>query len=409
MLTLFYIILNKKWRHYEKDFDSIVDFAKQVNTLNIKDPKLIKLSDFTPIDEKAYAAKLAKDETVYKKEIIPVLAKNMNSINVEPAAVDFYGVYRISERLIRANNLDYVNWRIAIRKSPDDFNAASTAANFVWINTALYDSLYTDEDALAFVLAHEMSHHILGHSQRQAELFKRLFNIYNYTYASSNGETVTDATAGLLVNATRTVQLKRVYDEIKMMEFMADTEAFILLTKAGYSPYKAMNALNFLDALPNVKYLIESHPIAKERIASANENISYTNPDWINEGISNIYNSEVLPCKKSSDRVSFIISKSKTDKNFYEPENIQQRLTRYAYTSYLNANMTNAVKYFEKLTDTYDNYVYYLYLSYANEYLYNQSKKEKYLTKSRNAIEKANALKPQDENVKKQKNDIEAL
>lgn len=69
--------------------------------------------------------------------------------------------------------MDYVNWRVAIRKS-EDINAATYSGNYIIINTALYDSVYTNDDALAFVIAHEMSHQILGHTQRQAELYRKL-------------------------------------------------------------------------------------------------------------------------------------------------------------------------------------------------------------------------------------------
>lgn len=359
---------------------------------NLKDPKLISLSSFKPVDEQLYKSKLAKDEQVYKNKIQPILAKNMNSINVEPAAVDFYKVYRISERIIRANNLDYVNWRVAIRKS-EDVNASSFDGNYIRINTALYDSLCNSDDALAFVIAHEMAHQIMGHNQRFAELDRRIEKFERY-----------------INKRTNIINRKLAYEEIKRMEFSSDTEALILLTKAGFSPERAMEALYALDTLPNVRQFYMTHPLAKERIKNAQENIAIADPNWENIGRANIYNSEVIPCKKSSDRVSIILSKtSQTNKKFYEPENIEQRLTRIAYVNYIHGNMKDAAKYFEKLADIKNDYVSYLYLSYANEYLFFEMQAERYLKDAKNAILKASELNPNDNDVKAQLMNLQNL
>ena len=298
--------------------------------------------------------------------------------------VDYYNVYRISERLVRANNLDYVNWRIAIRKTVDKVNAESSNGNFVCIYTPLYDSLESNDDALAFVLAHEMAHLILGHGQRQLNSAMSYFsdNIISYSKAMKDSRT---------------------------MEYMADAEAFILLYKAGYSPQKALDALYILDAIPNVNSAFSSHPVTKKRIQSALENIAVLNPNWIDEGRKNIYNSAVLPAKKSSDRVSFIINKSTYSKDFYQPENYEQRLTRIAYLSYLNGDMENADRLFEKLAKYTGKYEHYLYLSYAEQYLFNFTKKKQYLKKSLDAVKKALEIKPNNKFVTEQLKEIEEL
>lgn len=75
-----------------------------INT-KLKDPGLIKLSNVKPVDQKLYDEKIKKDEEIYNTKIRKAIFKKTNSVNVNPDAVDFYNVYRISERLIRANNL----------------------------------------------------------------------------------------------------------------------------------------------------------------------------------------------------------------------------------------------------------------------------------------------------------------
>lgn len=374
--------------------------------INIKDPKLINLSDITPVDETSYAKKLAQDENKYKSEIYPILKKKANALSEEPAAVDFYNVYRISERLIRANNLGYMNWRIAIRKTTEDVNASATMANLVMIHTSLYDSLYTNEDALAFIIAHEMSHLILNHQQRNYELQKKLSDMVKGLQMNKAFQGDLSPESKLVGSASALYMIKKTYNEFKMMEYMADTEALILIIKAGYSPSKAMEALNFLNTLPELDQFISTHPLTKDRIKSANENLSYANPYWVDEGKKNIYESNVLSVKKSSDRVSIVISKDDNLKKYYETEDIEKHLTRLAYVSYTKGNMQDAIKYFDKLSEVSNTYIPYLYLSYANEYLYKQTKDNKYQKRAQKAIEQAYALNPNDEYVKEQKQNL---
>jgi len=356
---------------YKRSYQKLNLNTRKINDL--KDPKLIQLKTYSEISEKDFQAKLAKDEETYKKVQGKVKAYN---------EVEYYNVYRISERLIRANNLDYANWRIAVRKTFDKINAHTGDGNFICIYTALYDSLSTNDDALAFVIAHEMSHLILGHGQRKLDAVSN-FNASHYTYNKSS----------------------------RTMEYMADAEAMILLYKAGYSPEKAMDALYMLDAIPNINSMFYSstHPHTAKRIESAIENISVLDPNWVAAGRENIYKSDVLIGKKSSDRVSVIIPKSDVKKDFYQPETYEQRLTRIAYMNYLNGNMKNASKYFDKLANRTGRYEHYLYESYANQYMYTFTNKKKYLKKSANAINSAMELKPNDEYVKKQYSELSGL
>ncbi|MBQ8460562.1 M48 family metallopeptidase [bacterium] len=363
-------------RNYHYNISEIPVAAKPVK---IFDPGLIKLSEYKPVSESNYNAKLAKDEEVYKKQIMPALSKKTNTVNIDPYTVDFYNLYRISERIIRANNLDYINWRISVRKT-EDVNAYAANVNNVVIYTALYDSFYNNDDALAFIIAHEMAHLILGHEKQKLELYDKL-------------DKVLKVLQGGLTSKALILNYKR---QLRDMEFMADTEAIILLTKAGYSPEQALGTLSYLNMMDsNVKKLMNDHPITAERIASYRENMAVIDSDWVQAGRENIYNSEVLPCKKSSDRVSIVISKSNNVTKYYEVENIDKRLTRIAYMSYKNGNFGNAIKYFEKLTEIDSgNYIPYVYIALSNKMLYDNLKQEKYLIKADKAIEKAKDMAP---------------
>lgn len=365
---------------HEKNYTS--DAIKIVSPTKIKDPKLIKLSDYEEISEKDYNAKLAQDEKIYKNEIVPALNKKANTVNISPLAIDFYKLYRISEKLIRANNLDYANWLISVRKT-EDVNAYAAHINRVTIYTGLYDALYGDDDAMAFVIAHEMGHLILGHQEQDTGMIK---------YMNKFGRMHGIGSKAIY----KVLELK--YDKnSRDREYMADAEAIILLTKAGYSPQKALTALNVLDTLQEINTIYDTHPKTKERIAAYQESMALSNPDWVKIGKQNIYNSEVIPVKKSSDHVSIVLFKSEKQKDFYKVEDMQTRLTRIAYTSYLNGSYEDAVKYFEKLLQIDEkDYVPYVYLALSNWELYNSSKEIAYQNMAIKNIEKALELHSSD-------------
>ena len=368
---------------HEKNF--VQPAEKRTVITKIKDPKLIKLSNIEEISEKDYNAKLATDEKTYQKEIIPVLTKKSNSINIEPSAIDFYNLYRITERLIRANNLDYANWLVSVRKTPD-VNAYAADINHITIHTGLYDSLYGDEDALAFVIAHEMGHLILGHQEQDTGLIRNMER-----FGKKHGLGSKLVYKGLELKYTKNSRDR---------EYMADAEGLILLTKAGYSPQKAMRALNSLDTLMEINTIYNTHPKTAERIANYKESMELSNPDWVKEGRLNIYNSKVIPVKKSSDHVSIVLQKSEKTSGFYQVENMQSRLTRVAYTSYLNGNYTNAIKYFEKLSQINEaDYVPYVYLALSNWELYCSLQDANYKNNAIKNIDKALELN-QTETVK---------
>ena len=332
------------------------NITKTTNQEKIKDPKLIKLSNIKEIDSSKYNAKLKLDEIEYEKYKKQLTSKQENIVKNKVQALDFYNLYRVAEKIIRANKLNYVNWRIVLYKETETFNAFTTSANLIGIYSALYDSLYGNDDAIAFIVSHELSHQILGHIQREVELNRKL-----RTWVPE-GET------GML----DTIYYKKLRD----MELEADSEAMILLKRAGYSPEKATDAIN------------SSHPAPKERRANILEISKYLNPQWVNEGKANIYSSKVLDCKVSTDKISFVIVGNNKN-NAYETESYEQRLLRYAYLSYLQKDNKKAIKYFEKLLEVEPKFEYYLYLSYAYENMYQEKNKEKLLEKAKLAAKES--------------------
>lgn len=360
-----------------------------VQNLEIKDPKLIKLGGYEEISNSKIKSKKAKDELEYQKVAKFLASSKVNEYHMQAFGEDFYHVYRIMEKIIRANNLDFVNWRLTI-KANETFNAYNTSLNSVTINTAAYDTFRDNDDALALLIGHELAHGILGHQKRQAKYLakvKRTMRVGSY--------------------GAYQIALKRYKKASRDMEYSADVEGAKLVLKAGYNLSEAKDLLSYMSTFSSdVDELNSTHPNMEKRIQNFNDNRKYFMDDeWKKQGEYNIYKSEVLPCDKSSYRNSIVIKagKSSDNKNFYQPEDLEQLFLRMGYKSYLNSDFKGALKYFEDyLKINKGNYAVYLYMSYANEYLYKNTGKDKYLEEAKLFADYAKKLEPDNKHIKEQ-------
>ncbi len=75
---------------------------------------------------------------------------------------DFYTLYRVIDRIARANELDNRPWRV-VAVPEYNVNAFATDVNLVAIYDGILDQLAGDSSALACVVAHEMGHHTKRH------------------------------------------------------------------------------------------------------------------------------------------------------------------------------------------------------------------------------------------------------
>ena len=130
----------------------------------LKDPQLIKVMHTNPVDSKLYKQKISNEQKQY--------AENKKEIDA-----DYYNLYKILEKLIRANNLYYQSWRLMLKPETEDINASAGIANLITIYSSLYDSLYDNENALAFILAHELGHFVLGHHQETVEKISKIHEL----------------------------------------------------------------------------------------------------------------------------------------------------------------------------------------------------------------------------------------
>ncbi len=349
----------QKYGTTNKHFNSYApNVTVNTNSINgIKAPKILKIGNYQEIPEDKYKEKMAKDKKDYDKIAKSFDASKTDNYHGQAYNSDFYQLYRVAEKIIRANNLDYINWRITVARDTS-FNASSSNMNNITINTGLFDTLSSNDDALALVIGHEMGHALLGHQARQARTWrkiKRLSVMQN---------------SGLATLAV----LKKLTIDAKNMEYAADIEGAKLISKAGFDLTNARETINFIASMDDdLNRWFATHPSGEDRIKNYEENrVYFVEDEWRKQGRYNLYYSTVLSCQKSSDRKSIVISKgeSRNPDLYYRPETMVDLYKRYGYKSYLKGDFKDAIKYFKKVLDEdRGDYAVYLYTSYAYEYL----------------------------------------
>ena len=152
-------------------------------------------------------------------------------------------------------------WKFGIIKS-DGVNAFATPGGYILFTDGLFKIL-ENEDQLAFVLAHEMSHVLRQHhynvikTQRLTEL------------AAKNLQAKTkDDTVAKLSQASGQIYARGLD---KSAEYESDRFGVIFMTMAGYAPQASLEVLEILNQLkgndPRAKLLFSTHPTPNQRFS----------------------------------------------------------------------------------------------------------------------------------------------
>lgn len=364
--------------------------------LTLKDPKLITLKQTKTVDLKLFEQKKNNDDKEYKKY--------KKGIKVE-----YYNLYVILDRILRANNLQSQNWRLALKTSLKDINASAGSANLIVVNTSLYDSLYPDESALAFIISHELAHLILKHNQISYENQCEIVTLKRRVRALRRQ---TQSFACTVMAMKLSSRIDDLYEQQRELEYNADSEAVTLMLRAGYDIEQVFSALNLLSSLPNIYTDRSTHPSIENRISNVQEDIELLDKNaLINEGKYNLYHSKVSSIKKSSDKKTVVLyNKKNSNKIVYVPLTKETKLLNKAYLYYLDKNIPMAKQYFERAyVVNSNNYITPLYLSYISEYNFYNSGDKKDLKDAKFYSKKAYKLNQNDKFVNKQRNDIKAI
>lgn len=363
--------------------------------LILKDPKLISLQKTKSVDLKLFEQKQLKDNEEYKK-----CKKGIK--------VEYYNLYVILDRILRANNLQSQNWRLALKTSLKDINASAGSANLIVANTSLYDSLYPDESALAFIISHELAHLILKHNQISYENRTEIATLKRKIEILRQAQSVTCLAIAIKLSS----KVDELYEQERKLEYDADSEAVILMLRAGYDIEQVISALNLLSSLPNIYTDRSTHPTVENRICNVRDDMTLLDKDMLmNEGMYNLSNSKISSIKYSADKKTVVIyNRKNNNKIVYVPITKEDKLLHKAYLYYISNNIPMAKQYFERAyVVNSNNYITPLYLSYISEYNFYNSGDKKDLKDAKFYSKKAYKLNQNDKFVNKQRNDVRAL
>jgi len=235
---------------------------------------------------------------------------------------EFYMLYRVVERLARANGLDTLPWRVNVAHEYS-VNAFATDYNLLAFYTGLLDQMHGDPNALAFVAAHEMGHHIRNHiavgeaeqqrilgqfrqeaidqvAAEQEDLRGDLEKIRVGEWATAGGGTLIDSitsrTGGLgsllanvlggvfqgnrercvrpaaeridEINAQKAAEVKQQWMELShRQEFEADESGYLYTARAGFDTQGATTAMEVLNRAVGSRMAGSTHPAIPDRIA----------------------------------------------------------------------------------------------------------------------------------------------
>lgn len=345
----------------------------------LKDANLIEVKDYKKINSFNLKKKLHKDNKEHQK-YKHILSK------------EEYDIYQISEKIIRANNLQFKNRRIGFNIDKQIINANGINNNLILINSSLYDCLHQNKDALAFAIAHELSHFILSHQKETIE------NSYKIKKIEENIDKLNSQK--IYENYTKNLKnlINNIYISQRELELEADSLALELIIKAGYNYDNALEIFDYLEEDYNYYEGRNIYPLIYERKENLKNELEILNIEKLTqEGINNIFSSKILSIQKSIDKETLVINKPKNYKLYsFKPQTKAEKLISKAYSYYQKEDIENAILYFKKAQQyAQNNFIIPLYLSYCYEENNNIKLAKKY-------IKKAHLLNPKEENVIKQ-------
>lgn len=260
---------------------------------------------------------------------------------------DFYALYRIVERLSRANEYDTRPWQV-VRVAKYDTQAFAKNANLIPIYNGALEQLGGDASALACMISHEMAHHkqrhqVIGNvekaeliAQYREEAAEKVLNRKRKTSAVAAvgdfvvrrviGGTIGTVVNGVLSNRSarrfrkqqrrineivekKTVELEEnIQKENRKDEFEADKIAYLASVKAGFDKQGCLRAMSVLNRTSGVKF-DQNHPTIEERVAALKALMEKSkDKNLIEEGKENLLQTQPLTYNLSPNQTSLRIN-----------------------------------------------------------------------------------------------------
>ncbi|MGB3509405.1 MAG: M48 family metalloprotease [Microcoleaceae cyanobacterium] len=278
--------------------------------------------------------------------------KNIYEQAKEELPEDLYALYRIVERISRANGLDDKPWRIIILPQYN-INAFASEVNLIAMSNGILDQLAGDASATACIVAHEMGHHTKRHiALAPAEKVALIEKIVGETEqevlaekesaeADATGLSIGGVAAGIfggragvagraaLGNARRQ-RLKASQEKIDQIvaqkkeelentlaeegrkrEFEADEVGYLYSVKAGFEAEGCLRAMKVLGQTPSAEF-DTTHPAVPKRVETLKDLMNkYSPTSLVEEGKTVISETEPLTYDLSKDGASLRVNSSR--------------------------------------------------------------------------------------------------
>lgn len=196
---------------------------------------------------------------------------------------DFYTLYRIIDKLSRANNIASGSWRIKIT---DQYalNGFADESNLIVVPRPAMNQLAGDADALACMVGRELSHHVRKHNAigptEQAALKKKiqeeaiaaaqanenskrgwgmglgiLGGVFGVNTSGVQGavNANTDRATARMIAEKQAELNKRIAETSARIEKEADEDAFVYLVRAGRDPKGCIRYLDLISRDPKAE------------------------------------------------------------------------------------------------------------------------------------------------------------
>lgn len=274
---------------------------------------------------------------VNAKDLHPTYSKAKSSLDEHN-----YVLYRIVDKLSRANNMADFSWRVKLTQQYN-LNGFADQANLIVVPIPMMDQLSGDPDAIGCLVGREMSHHIRKHkaigpaeeeaiknkitkevlaSKQKNDKSKRGWGLglglvggilgVNTGGIQGSINKNTDAATQKMVQEKLSAMKRLQKDSQLQIDSEADEDAFVFLARAGRDPKGCIRYLDLISRDPNAE-IDSNSPQIPNRIAAYRRFIEENSKDeFTREGQSNLSkNSKPLEFARSADNQSLRIESSR--------------------------------------------------------------------------------------------------
>lgn len=262
-------------------------------------------------------ANAAKKEVTLVK---PLTLYELAKLNLDS---HYYRLYRVSERIIRANALNDRSWSVQIA-------AGSVAKNrTIVIAPEQFDNISDDISGLAFLIAREIAFSSMNIEEKldlNVKNFKQenasLERFYSEnpdskaSYSLSAGkkmvfhstEPLNSVEDGRIEKEERQKVINsKFYETLKKLEYEADSKALVYMVKAGFSPLNLNRTVDFTDKIYQDSAYVS--PSGEIRILNLKNKLAEINTAQLKkEGELNLKKNRPLKFERSANGKSITIN-----------------------------------------------------------------------------------------------------